>query len=66
MFHSSQDSVNRPNPRVTKVLVENIAQSGNKLGDSLNITGNTRNTSCELDFSLRKLITLSTGLAVMQ
>ena len=37
MLHSSQDSVIRPNPRVTIELVENTVQSGSKLGNSLKI-----------------------------
>ena len=50
MFHFSQDSVNRPIPWLTKVLVENIVQPGSKLENSLKNTGNTGNTSCEVNF----------------
>ena len=57
MFHSSQDSVNKSNQRVTKVFVENTVQSGSELGNSLKNTGNTGNTPCELDFSLTLLRT---------
>ena len=57
MLHSSWDSVNRPYLRVTSVLVERIVQIGNKIENSLKNTGNTGNTSGELDFSLSKLWT---------
>ena len=52
MLHSCWDSVDRPNLRVIKVLVENTVQSRSKLGNKLKNTGNTGNNSCELDFSL--------------
>ena len=57
MFYSSLDSANRPDLRVTRVLVENAAQPGDKLENSLNNTANSGYTSFKLNFPLIKLRT---------
>ena len=54
MFLSSQNSVNQPNPKATKVLTENTIEPGNKL-EELEKHRKHLNTSCKVNSSMSRL-----------